>query len=363
MTSEVDVLVVGGGPAGAAAALVLARGGRSAAVLTRERGNRPRIGETVPPTVLRSLVRLGLWDAFRADGHAPAPGTVVCWGSARPYEHEFLLDPYGDGWHLDRPRFDAMVLEGARTAGAQVEDLPPGSRIDHDGTGWCARWGDDSARVLRAPFLVDATGRGAGVAARLGIPRRRADRQIALFRFGTAATTEPRTLIEACPEGWWYAAVLPRQRSVLALFTDADLVPAGAAAREAHWARTLADTHLVRQIEVDPDPSRLHAAPATSSALAVCAGRSWLAVGDAARTLDPLSGQGLCSALDSAHRAAEVILGGCGEAALAAYVRRGAEEQRIHLSTRREHYRRENRWPDRPFWRRRHTADHHASTT
>lgn len=363
MTAAVDVLVVGGGPAGAAAGLALARGGRSAAVLTRARDHRPRIGETVPPTIIGPLVRLGLWDAFLADGHAPAPGTVVCWGGDRPYEHEFILNPYGNGWHLDRARFDAMVVEGARTAGAQVEDLPPGSRIDHDGTGWCARWGDDPARVLRAPFLVDATGRGAGVATRLGIPRRRTDRQIALVRFGRAATTEPRTLIEACPEGWWYAAVLPRQRSVLALFTDADLVPAGAAERKAHWARALAGTRLVRRIDAATDGSRLYAATAASTELSTCAGRRWLAVGDAARALDPLSGQGLSSALETAHRAAEVILDGCRNSALDAYARRGAEEYRTHLSRRREHYRRENRWPDEPFWQRRHTAGRHAPTT
>ena len=355
MTSSVDVLTVGGGPAGAAVGLALAQSGQSVAVLTRERENRPHIGETVPPAIIQPLVRLGLWEAFLADGHAPVPGTMVCWGDEQPYEHEFIINPYGDGWHLDRARFDAMVIEGARAAGAQILDLRPGSRIDHDGAGWCARLGGQPSRALRAPFLVDATGRGATIGSHQGIPRYRDDRLIALVRFGRAATSEPRTLIEACAEGWWYGAVLPQDRAVIAFFTDADLVPVGTTQREAFWVRAVSRTRLVRQIAASTEASRIYAAPANSSELSTCAGRQWLAVGDAARTLDPLSGQGLYSALESANRATEVILGGCSESGLEAYTSQGAGEYRRHISTRLEHYLREDRWPDMPFWQRRHS--------
>jgi flavin-dependent dehydrogenase len=355
MTFNVDVLIVGGGPAGAAVGLALAQSGRSTAVLTRERVNRPHIGETVSPAIIQPLVRLDLWKGFLADGHAPAPGTMVCWGDDQPYEYEFILNPYGDGWHLDRARFDTMLIEGARAAGVKIEDMLPGSRIDHDSAGWCVRLGGGSPRVLRAPFLVDATGRGASICTRQGIPRYRDDRLIALVRFGKALTAEPRTLIEACAEGWWYGAVLPQDRAVIAFFTDPDLVPVGKLQREAFWVGTLSRTRLARQMVVSTKMSRIYAAPANSSELSTCAGRQWLAVGDAARTLDPLSGQGLYSALESAIRAAEVILGGCSDSGLKAYTSEGAEEYRRHISARLDHYLREDRWPDMPFWHRRHS--------
>lgn len=355
MTSSVDVLTVGGGPAGAAVGLALALGGQSVAVLTRERENRPHIGETVPPAIIQPLVRLGLWEAFLADGHAPVPGTMVCWGDDQPYEHEFILNPHGEGWHLDRARFDAMVIDGARAAGAQIVDMRPGSRIVPDGAGWCVRLGGQRSRALRAPFLVDATGRGASIVTRQGIRRYRDDGLVALVRFGRAATSESRTLIEACAEGWWYGAVLPQDRAVIAFFTDADLVPVGETQREAFWVRAVSRTRLVRQMAAGTEASRIYTAPANSSQLSTCAGRQWLAVGDAARTLDPLSGQGLYSALESAVRATEVILGGCSESGLEDYASQSAEEYRRHISTRLDHYQREGRWPEMPFWHRRHS--------
>lgn len=359
---DVDVMVLGGGPAGAATALALARSGVSVAVVNRSRGDHPRIGETVPPTIMRPLVQLGVWDAFVADGHAPAPGTVVRWGADQPYENDFIVNPYGHGWHLDRCRFDAMLIGAAGRAGAQIQDLPPGGRVEHDDRGWSMRFANRPH--LRAPFVIDATGRSARVAQCHGVKchgvkchgatRHRVDRLIGLVRFGTSAAAEARTLLEACALGWWYAAVLPDDRAVTALFTDADLLPVGAVERDLWWARALSRTRLVPEIMATTGASRIYAAAAQTGTLSQCTGRGWLAVGDAARTLDPLSGQGLTTALTSAIRAAEAVLGPRRKAALDAFSRQTAEEHRIHLSTRLAYYRRENHWPRSPFWQRRH---------
>lgn len=354
--ASVDVMILGGGPAGAATALALARSGASIAVVSRSRGDHPRIGETVPPTIMRPLVQLGVWDAFVADGHAPAPGTVVRWGADQPYENDFIVNPYGHSWHLDRTRFDAMLIGAASRAGAQIQDLPPGGRVEHDDRGWSMRFANRPH--LRAPFVIDATGRSARVAQRHGVTRHRVDRLIGLVRFGTSAATEARTLLEACAQGWWYAAVLPDNRAVTALFTDADLLPVGAMERDRLWARALSRTRLVPEIMATTGASRIYAAAAPTGTLSECTGRDWLAVGDAARTLDPLSGQGLTTALTSAIRAAEAVLGAHRKAALDAFSHQTAEEHRTHLSTRLAYYRRENRWPRSPFWQRRHCRLH-----
>jgi flavin-dependent dehydrogenase len=352
--ATLDVLVLGGGPAGAATGIALARAGASVAVLSRYEGrDRPRLGETVPPGIVGPLARLGVWDAFRADRHVPAPGTVVRWGADEPFENDYILNAHGDGWHLDRSRFDATLLRRAAEAGAQLCQLASGDRVEPDGPGWCARLRE---RWLRAPFLVDATGRAGCVGRRHGGRRERTDRLVGLVRFGAAADPDPRTFLESSAGGWWYAAVLPGARAVTAFFTDADLLPAGPAQRERLWARELSETRLAAGVMAAPPSAPLHLAVANTGILSQCAGPNWLAVGDAARTLDPLSGQGLEAAMTSAIRAADAVLDGRRAAALETFSRQTLEAHRRHLSGRLTHYGREQRWPARPFWQRRHTA-------
>ena len=74
--SDESALVVGGGPAGAAAAVSLARAGHPTLILERATGNGWRIGETLPPLAAEALRALGVWKRFLADGHRPARCTA-----------------------------------------------------------------------------------------------------------------------------------------------------------------------------------------------------------------------------------------------------------------------------------------------
>ncbi|RZL85272.1 MAG: FAD-binding protein [Rhodococcus sp. (in: high G+C Gram-positive bacteria)] len=354
-----DVLIVGGGPAGSATALALAHAGAAVAVVTRPHPRGPRIGETVPPAIIRPLTQLGVWDNFTADGHLAAPGTVVCWGDECPYEYDYIADPYGPSWHLDRARFDSMLIRSARRAGAQVHALgPSGTRIEHDGTCWRIPLAGRNPDVLSAPFLVDATGRAALIARRHGATRRRIDKLIALARFGAAATTEPRTLIEAFRDGWWYATVLPNAQAVTVLFTDTDLLPIGRKQHQSFWETALSHTKLVRDVMPPQTTTPIFTAPAHTAILSRCHGDTWVAVGDAARTLDPLSGQGLMAACESAVRASDAVLAAHRRTALDAYATQTATQHRTHVSSGSAHYQREHRWPSSTFWQRR-TETHH----
>ena len=115
-----EAVVLGGGPAGAAAALALARAGREVLVIERSDYDQPRFGEMLSPAARRSLMALGVWEQFNAAGHAPAPAVSSAWGADELYQQHFIFNPYGHGWHLDRRRFDAMLAEAAQQAGASL---------------------------------------------------------------------------------------------------------------------------------------------------------------------------------------------------------------------------------------------------
>jgi flavin-dependent dehydrogenase len=353
-----DVLILGAGPAGAATALALIRTGLSVAILCKPDAPGPLIGETVPPGIVQPLVRLGVWQDFLDCGHGEAPGTVVIWGNERPYESDFIFNPYGRGWHLNRSRFDSMLLQSARTAGTDVYDVHARECISEPGSRWKVLLAEGSSRDhVKAHWLVDATGRKSWLVRRLGCKRDQFDRLVALVRFAEgASTSDQRTLIETCPQGWWYAATLPQQQTVVAFFTDADLLPRSAAERMHYWEHLFAQTHLVSTlIPALPAASPIHTAAAASARSAPCAGRHWLAVGDAAQAYDPLSGQGILKALRSALHSAAIITADFEqrEAQLDDLLARADRDFHAYRKSHREHYAREQRWPDQLFWKRR----------
>jgi flavin-dependent dehydrogenase len=174
---------------------------------------------------------------------------------------------------------------------------------------------------------------------------------VALVRFGSLDSVDDRTFIEARPRGWWYAAGLPGNQVAVALFTDSDLLSPD---HTELWDRLLGHTELMsRVLTAAHDLSPVHIVGASSGYLSQSAGSGWLAIGDAAQSYDPCSGQGITKALGSALAAAEAIEADDARA-IHQYGASIAREFREFVDHRRAHYCRETRWPDEPFWRRRH---------
>src|SRR5258708_7549451 len=196
-----DVIVLGGGPSGASASIALARVGFSVALLERNHFDDMRVGETLPGEIVRQLSRLGVWPSFLTAHHKPSPGTVSIWGDTQPYENDSLFCPYGAGWHLDRTKFDRILLEAAEAAGTSIYRC---GRLDiyrgPKDRSWTVRTQCDGKSLsLAANWVIDATGRPSWLSRTLGVRKRVQDRLIALIAFSLhAAALDARTVIEAC---------------------------------------------------------------------------------------------------------------------------------------------------------------------
>lgn len=279
------------------------------------------------------LDRLGAWDRFLADGHVPSPGIVAAWGAAEPYANDFLLNPYGCGWRVDRNRFDEALAAHAGEAGA---DIRTGVRVDR-----CRRADDGTWELpgLVAGVLVEATGRRPSFA---GARRVVHDRMVALVGSALASDDDERALIEATAEGWWYSARLPDGRLVMAFQTDPRPDLRGL------WDEFLADAPATAARTCGPAQG-VRLVAANSHRSDPIAGDGFLAVGDAAAAHDPIAGLGIQWALESGIAGAEAIIGGNTRT----YAQSMEERFTRYLATRAQYYQAETRWPNAPFWSRR----------
>jgi flavin-dependent dehydrogenase len=354
-----DVIVAGGGPAGSAAALVLARGGRRVLLVDDSAPGAFKIGEGLAPAAKRILRELGVLERVAADGHLSCPGNASAWGSDELAATDFVFNADGGGWHLDRARFDASLRAAAGEAGAVVREGVRVAGAARAEDGWRVSLADGGA--AESAWLVDATGRRAGIARRHGAERIQDDALVAFFaRFrapDAAADRDARTLVEAAPDGWWYTARVPGGRRVVAFLTDGDLADR-ALLEPAGFARRLTDTaHVVDVLAAYgyAYEERPRGADAGSARLDRFAGDGWLAAGDAALSFDPLSSQGILTALYTGMRAGESLAAQrAGDAgAVGAYTARLEEVYAAYLRNRLDVYGYERRWRDRSFWARR----------
>ena len=355
-----DVVVLGAGPAGSATAIALRRRdpGLRVVVLDRRDHTGPRVGETITPACQPLFSALGVWDDVQGQGWLESFGTSAAWGSGELHENEFLFGPYGNGWHVERSEFDALLSRAAQDAGADVRTRIPRVSVHRNAAGWVARM--PGYGELRARFLVDATGRAAAFASKNGAARTRHDDLVGVFVFfdltRSARPLRRYALVEASEHGWWYVAPLPASRAVAACFTDAHLVrPLGLRSLESWLARLRDAPHASRALRGARPLGTPTVHPAWTQSLDRAGGARWLAVGDSASTFDPLSSQGIFKALRAglcaAPAIAESLEGGSGTQR--AFEQLAAAEVAEHLEVKRAYYAEERRWPSSVFWNRR----------
>ncbi len=333
LVREVDVCILGAGPAGLAAAVQLRRNGRDVIVLDRPPVKKPWGGETFTGTIQTTLKELGFWDRFETAGHLPGYERVSAWGG-EPHTESSIMSTTGNVWHVDRDQFDLDLRRDAEHLGVPILSYLRIDCLERSRGKWSLRL--DSTSEVLAPFLIDSTGRSRVLAKKLGAPVRATDWLMGLTcRVEHSERSEliPSMTLEATPYGWWYAAPTPAGH-VVALFTDRDLAPPELRKKMQPVAANSAFT------EWRPEDG-------------------WLPIGDACASHDPLCGWGVVRAMRNAMLAADAVscyLSTGSLEALCDYQEHCQSQFQKYLQGLTARYSMEQRWSDSPFWGRRITA-------
>lgn len=345
-----DIIIAGAGPAGSVAAFTLASHGYR--VMLADRMARPRhaTGDALPAQTVRLLAAAGI--GLNPGVHEASPGKLTCWSSDELITTDFLFDPYGADMRLDRRRFDHDLRAAAVRAGA-VERRANVRTLSRHGTRWRVELDDGSAH--NTCWIVDATGRNASIARRLGARRERQGRQVAVYAEGDSAsdTRLDRTVVEAVQGGWWHATRLPSELVVAGFHTEADTA-LKLRRNPTEWCNVLGRTlHIGMMLRDVGFRTALHLHDCSSARLSSFQGNGWVACGDAALSFDPLSGQGLHHAIAGGFSAARLILAqfGRSEAEDGSYSAQLEQSWLVYLRRHRQAYCRERRWSDHSFWR------------
>jgi flavin-dependent dehydrogenase len=305
-------------------------------------------GDALPGAALRVLRACGLPAPSQSPEHRPIGGNISAWGGPDAVRRDFLAEPDGPSWRLDRRVFEADLIAAARAAGveARADALQDARR---EGEVWRLRWREGGGGTAR--WLIDATGRSAAVARKFGARRHFDEPLVAIVGHGRP---HPRfaieqSLVETTPDGWWYAALLPDRRPVFMLHTR----PGSRVSPDLWRARLAATRHIAQAFPYVRFEDRLRGYDARGGWLAPVHGDGWIACGDAALSFDPSAAQGLFSALYLGMAAADATHAALrgDRAAVSAYAAQCMDVRTIYRRRVQAHYAEERRWPEADFWR------------
>jgi len=172
-----DALVIGGGPAGSAAATALARRGRRVLLVERERFPRFHVGESLIPETNRYLEAIGVLEKVAAAAFPVKRGAFLMAPDGETERYVFFGDAEGVAgattFEVARGRFDQILLEHASASGVEVLQQTRAREVEIDEEGVTVRvegaGGGRAGRAVRARYVVDASGRDGFLAKRLGL--------------------------------------------------------------------------------------------------------------------------------------------------------------------------------------------------
>ncbi|WP_409523143.1 flavin-dependent monooxygenase QhpG [Nitrincola sp. MINF-07-Sa-05] len=309
---RVQICVLGAGPAGCSVAQRLAELGHDVCLIEQSAFPRPHIGESLTPAILLLLDQLELREQVEKAGFLRPHQAIIHWAGEtrlKTYEGE-------PGLQVDRGIFDQLLLESAQEAGVRVRQPIRITKVTQNGSdGWqLSLNGEDGPETLHCDYLIDAGGQSSPVA---GKRTRLGAATLALYGYWqNSAMHGTESRVEAGENTWFWSAPLPGGLVNACVFVDSRhpsrhsaLHPTGSRRDqlEVFYREQLGRSNLLRDCLSGHMIRPITACSASASYSDMPVGEGFIRVGDACVTLDPISSQGVQSAISMALQAAVVV--------------------------------------------------------
>lgn len=314
-----DVLVVGGGPGGCAAAILLARQGLRVVLVERDRHPRFHIGESLLPMTMPLLDQLGVRERVEQLGiikhGADFPSDIAA--GYQVFRFRRSLNPtWPYAVQIRRQDLDQVLFNAAREAGVEALEETAVTEIEFHGAGVVAhgRRLDGAPVRFAARYLIDASGRDTLLGRQLRLKKRsKAHQSAALYaHFAGIRRREGEDAgnisIYRADDGWVWVIPLPEGVTSIGLVCGPDTLRERGGDSEGLLRRTLASIPgLAERLEAPQIVGHLEATGNYSYECARLAGQRWIMVGDAAGFVDPIFSTGVHVALYSAMESARLV--------------------------------------------------------
>ena len=332
---NVDVAIIGGGPAGSTTGTLLKKYDPSLSVLILERERFPRdhVGESQTPPVSHVLAEMGCWEEVEAAGFPIKIGATYCWGKSRElWDFDFVTPSLCNdlkrpgtydsvrrnlAFQVERARYDEILLNRAATLGCDVRQESRVTRIDMDGDRVSGIEVEGLGRVT-ADRYIDASGH-AGIlrrAAGVGVEVPTNLRNVAVWEYwrnakwaeeiGVGAT---RVQVMSVGYGWIWFIPLGPERTSVGLVVPADYVKGSEESLPALYHKALGEQPRIAELMLDAvSEGKSHTTKDWSFVSKRACGPNWFLGGESSGFADPILAAGMSLTHASGREAAYTIL-------------------------------------------------------